>query len=136
MITTIPANDFADLIKKQDDILVLDIRTDIERNSVCLTYPSAHIPLHNLGLEKIAEVRQDNTKPLYVLCKAGPRAQKAYEFMEAHGLDNLVVVEGGITGCAECLADLKQSDQPVTPADIQNAIQQSVQEFMMKNTAG
>ena len=136
MSQSISADDFMKLITKNDDILVLDIRSDVERNSLSLSYPSVHIPLHELGLQKISDIREDSTKPLYVLCKAGPRAEKSCQFMESHGIQNLVVINGGLMGCAECDADLNQAETPASAPEIQQAIQQSVQEFMMKITAG
>jgi rhodanese-related sulfurtransferase len=135
MSQSIRADDFMNLIKKDNDILVLDIRSDVERNSLSLRYPSVHLPLHELGLQKISEIREDSTKPLYVLCKAGPRAETACQFMESHGIQNLVVIDGGLMSCAECDADLNHAETPASSAEIQQAIQQSVQKFMMKITA-
>lgn len=126
---TITSKDFIELIKKEPDLNILDIRSDLEFETYALDYPVTHIPLHEVTPEKIIKTN----KPTYVLCKAGPRAQKCADFLSSQGYKNLIVVDGGITGCAECGGniDMKRDDVPIE--QIQQAVQDSVQKFMTKH---
>ena len=132
MIAYIDAANFSALMTQHKDLKILDIRTDIERAALSLQYPTTHIALHDIEIERINTIHH-NDSPLYVLCKAGPRAQKIAEYLQTHGITNLTVINGGILGCADHGSPLIHGDDPVTPDTIMHAIQESVQKFMMKN---
>ena len=51
-------------------------------------------PLESLDAEQVKQGLDD--KPCYVLCRSGGRAEKAIEKLSTGGLDNLVLIEGGI----------------------------------------
>ncbi len=133
MTDFITAADFVDLIKSQDDLNILDIRTNIEYQAYHLDYPTTHIPLHEVNADKINSICAPN-QPLYILCKAGPRAQKVSEFLTAQNIKNLIVIDGGILGCNDVHAPIKQEDTTITPDQIGTAIQESVQKFMIDNS--
>ena len=71
---------------------LIDVRTPVE-------YVEIHVegarlmPLDTLEPQAIASGR--NEEPLYVICRSGSRAAKAYEKLQAAGVENVLSVEGG-----------------------------------------
>ena len=72
---------------------LLDVRTPSE-------YASAHvpcarpIPLNELKPESYLPMHKQGS-PIYVICQAGMRAEKAIEQFERAGCEDCVLVEGG-----------------------------------------
>ena len=83
--------------KNQDDILVLDVREDWEREVSKIT-PSTHIPLGEFtspsGPELPSEFSTD--KKIVIYCKAGVRSRMACEALKEKGFNNLYNLSGGI----------------------------------------
>jgi rhodanese-related sulfurtransferase len=71
---------------------LIDVRTPVE-------YAEIHVegarlmPLDSLDARALASER--NGEPLYVICRSGGRAAKAYETLQAAGVNNIYSVEGG-----------------------------------------
>lgn len=78
------------------EILDLRPRCEFEKRHV----PGAHsIPFSEFDAETLVHSRElPLPEPLYLISERGDHAQIAAENMERRGLDNLVVVEGGIQG--------------------------------------
>lgn len=103
-ITEITADIFYDRMKTEMDLSILDVRTNIECRTESLDYPYIHVPLHLLHANSFVERygKRLAGKPLYILCRSGGRARKAAESLSAAGLDNVVIVTGGMGACVSC----------------------------------
>ena len=93
----ITVEQFKSLLEAKEEIAVLDVREDWERET-CLIEPSAHIPLMQLP-ERIGEL--DPQKPTIVYCKVGGRSARAVGFLRKAGFKKAVNLEGGIDAWAE-----------------------------------
>ena len=129
----ISAAEFTNLIQTDPAVDVLDIRSTFEHDAYKLNYPAQHIPLHEIDPDILSEARAATDKPVYVLCKMGPRAEKLCQLMTAYGQDNMIVVQGGITGCEASGAALEKTDPFPSMEEIQNAVQDSFGKFMMRH---
>jgi len=106
-IQTIPAQN----VPKEKSCLILDVRTDVEHKEACLQQAHLHIPLDQLDVEKFMQEHKLQTgQTLYLLCKAGGRATKAAAAFKAAGVENVCVIEGGITACAAAGHGLKKQE--------------------------
>lgn len=74
-----------------DDELIVDVRTaeEFEEGHVP---GSDHIPYEQIA-DKAAQYAEYNK--VYIYCRRGMRAQRAYEILKDEGLDNLVCVSDG-----------------------------------------
>ena len=82
------------VLSKQDDVLVLDVRTPQEHSGGVI--PGALlIPLGELE-ERHAEIPKDDRKKL-VVCEAGGRSAAACEFLSGEGFDELYNLAGGMS---------------------------------------
>lgn len=74
---------------------LLDVRTpgEFEAEHIEGAY---NVPLDTLG-EHGAEIRAVATVPVVLVCRSGQRARKAEEALKAAGMDNLYVLDGGMT---------------------------------------
>lgn len=102
MVQTIAAHTFAEKLKGGAVDCVVDVRTLAEFRTVRLSDACAHIPLDEIDADKVRSVIKDPSKPFYLLCAAGKRARMAAEKLEAAGLTQGIVVEGGIDACMSC----------------------------------
>lgn len=71
---------------------VIDVRSGAEFQAIHAT-PARHIPLETLNPAEW--LNKPNAAPLYILCQGGGRAKTACERLQAAGLANAIVVEGG-----------------------------------------
>jgi rhodanese-related sulfurtransferase len=78
--------------------LLLDVRTSAEFAALHLP-GSVLLPLDELAPAKVRELMAGKSACV-LLCQSGGRARRAAEKLHAAGLDNLVVVEGGVAACA------------------------------------
>jgi len=125
---TITAEKFVELMKGDKDLSILDIRSQLEFDTLALDYPATHIALDNAKADMHGKTFKD---PTYILCKAGPRAQMLNDYLRDIGHNHFIVIDGGILGCAEHGADINIKRQDVSPNQIQEAVQLSVQQYMM-----
>jgi rhodanese-related sulfurtransferase len=78
--------------------LIVDVRTAAEFAALHLP-GSVLIPLDALEPGKVRELMVGKSACL-LMCQSGGRASRAAEKLRAAGLDNVLVVEGGIQACA------------------------------------
>jgi len=78
--------------------LLLDVRTAAEFSALHLP-GSVLVPLDALDPARVRELMAGKSACV-LLCQSGGRARRAAEKLHAAGLDNLLVVEGGVAACA------------------------------------
>ena len=97
MIIEIEPKQFSEMLVKSENILVIDVREQWERE-VSKISPSCHIPLGEFsssdGPSLPDECSEEHTVMLY--CKAGVRSRMACEVLKEHGFKNLFNLSGGI----------------------------------------
>jgi rhodanese-related sulfurtransferase len=95
---TIHSLELEERIQANEAVEILDLRPrcQFEKRHV----PGAHsIPFNEFDAETLVHSRElPLTEPLYLISERGEHAQIAAENMERRGLDNLVVIEGGMQG--------------------------------------
>ncbi|MEM9470031.1 MAG: rhodanese-like domain-containing protein [Pseudomonadota bacterium] len=128
-VKAISASDFVKLLEEDNSPHILDIRSQLEFDSLQLEVNVTHTPLHEIKVEEYPHKQQET----YILCKMGPRAFKLAELLADLGHTHLSVIDGGILGCLESGAEIKIADPQPNSHDIQQAVQSSFQEFMLKN---
>ena len=79
-------------IKTQDDVLVIDVRTDAEV-ARGMIQGAKHIPLHLLPL-KVDEL--NTSVPTIFYCQSGARSAQACAFMSSKGHEAVYNLQGGI----------------------------------------
>lgn len=90
-ITSVNADQLADLLKKDNNALVLDVRKKSEHFSEHLL-DSENAPLDFIN-ESMAQI--DKNKTYYVHCAGGYRSMIFVSTLRARGYDNLIDVQGG-----------------------------------------
>ena len=108
----IPAAEFKRLYEEKDNLHVIDVRTGAEYNT-CHVKGAKHFPLQDLAAGEILQAAGTGEEPIYVLCKAGGRAQKAAEAIAPATTRDVVVVEGGTDACVECGVDVNLGEGKV-----------------------
>lgn len=74
--------------------LLLDVRTPAEHGEIHI--PGSHLmPLHELDAERAGGLVPPGGA-CYVICRSGQRARQAAEKLEAAGVADVVVLEGGV----------------------------------------
>ena len=71
---------------------LIDVRTPVEYAEIHVE-GARSVPLDRLDPQALKAGR--NGEPLYVICRSGSRAAKAYESLGAAGVENVFSVEGG-----------------------------------------
>jgi len=85
-----------ELREEDNDIQILDIREDTERNHA-LVKGSIHIKLTEIA-NRHSEL--DKNKNIFVMCHVGTRSQTVCKWLKAQGLPHCVNVLGGIDAWA------------------------------------
>jgi rhodanese-related sulfurtransferase len=76
-------------------IELIDVRTPVEYAEIHVE-GARSVPLDTLEPHTFAAPQADrNGDPLYVICRTGSRAAKAYEKLQSAGVENVISVEGG-----------------------------------------
>ena len=96
MIATISPAMLADLRRKGDNVMLIDVRTPAEFGEVHVDF-AHNIPLDRLDAKAVTALGGDG--PVYFVCKSGSRSQKACEKLAAAGLKDVISVEGGTAAC-------------------------------------
>jgi rhodanese-related sulfurtransferase len=100
-----------------DDVTIIDVRTANEHNEIHLKRPHKHVPLDTLKPEVfMTENNLANDAPIYILCRAGVRAQTAANMFEQAGASNVYVIDGGIIAAEESGAEVVHGN--ASPASI------------------
>ncbi len=79
-------------LREQQELLVLDVRAERERETVGYIEGSLNIPLNHLE-ERILEV--PTTQRIAVHCAGGYRSAIAVSLLQKHGLTNVLDMVGG-----------------------------------------
>ena len=100
----------------QPDRFMIDVRSRAE-------FDSGHVqgarcyPLGDIEPQRLEQdLRQQgwqSGQPVYILCQAGQRAQKAAELLSTHTTLNVVAVEGGTVACASAGIPMQQGTRRV-----------------------
>jgi rhodanese-related sulfurtransferase len=80
---------------EKGDVLLLDVRTPDEFQTMQLPYDVLHIPLGALR-SKAAELPRD--KDILAFCKISLRGYEAQRILNAAGFERVQFIEGGIVG--------------------------------------
>lgn len=91
-MTKIKAKELKDNL---DGDLLLDVRTPAEYEEIHIP-GSRLLPLHALDAEAARKLQPEG-KTCYLICRSGNRAQQAAEKLAAAGVQNVVVLDGGVT---------------------------------------
>lgn len=83
-----------EILKREEDILLLDIRTreEFEEENI---EKSVNIPLHDL-LYNIDEIDEFKNKKVIVYCRSGHRSITACNLLSMEGFEDLYNLEKGI----------------------------------------
>ncbi|MDI1472219.1 MAG: rhodanese-like domain-containing protein [Thermodesulfovibrio sp.] len=96
----ITTKDILDMIKKNEDFVILDIRTPAEQKIIAPVWKgSLLIPMHELFKpENLAKLPKD--KKIAVICHTGDRAAAATIALRAIGFSNAFQFKGGMVELA------------------------------------
>ena len=93
-IKSINSSQAENLIKKKEDLLILDVRRPGEFKESRIVN-SINIPVEEIEWE-VEELENFKDKPILVYCKIGVRSSIACNFLEAEGFSELYNLRGGI----------------------------------------
>jgi rhodanese-related sulfurtransferase len=93
---TTSAEDVLKSLSKNENITLLDIRTQAEQNVVGLTHPnSLSIPMEKLLLKENLDRLPEQSK-IVVVCHLGSRAAYVSSLLQAIGFNNVTYLNGGL----------------------------------------
>jgi rhodanese-related sulfurtransferase len=93
--TTIPAPELAALLARDAGLTVIDVRTPAEFAALHAA-PARNLPLPDVTPNALAALgHADATRPVYLLCQSGKRAESACARLTSAGFVQAVVVTGG-----------------------------------------
>jgi rhodanese-related sulfurtransferase len=96
VVREIDSYELQDRLSKDDDLLLLDIRSAGELAQGVL--PDAeHLPMHMIPV-RMNELPKDRDVVLY--CHSGARSYHACVYLAQQGYDNMINLRGGILGWA------------------------------------
>jgi rhodanese-related sulfurtransferase len=99
IMSTINATDFGNLIKNNQALHIVDVRTPAEF-AECHVTGAKLAPLDALDPRKVTdELKPADGAQIYVLCGGGSRAGRAADQFRAAGISNVCVVTGGTKAC-------------------------------------
>lgn len=85
-----------------DNVVIIDVRTDMEHAEKRLACDHLHIPLCELKAgDFMAQHGLETDSEIYIICRSGKRAENAAEMFIARGCRNVHAVEGGLIACEE-----------------------------------
>jgi len=89
--------EFSKTLNIDRSIILLDVRTTVEFNGSHID-GSINIPLDQLdSISLLKNNSFSKEKNIYLLCQRGSRAKQAANLFEKQGLNNTLVVEGGVS---------------------------------------
>ena len=108
----VPAEKFVEKIKKQEPVVVVDVRTPKELSIIGVTLPGTlNIPLNELfQAETLNSIPTD--KPVFIVCQSGVRSTAAGTALRHIGFKNVYIVKGGLKALINYLGP-KQAYAPV-----------------------
>jgi len=100
-IATITPQALAEICRRNEKLMLIDVRTPKEFEEVHLVAAS-NWPLDKLDPAEMMKLRNGSTgDPLYVVCRSGSRSRQACEKLVAAGLTNVITIDGGTLACIE-----------------------------------
>lgn len=102
MSTFISPDELASILEQDGDVRVLDVRTPAEFEGIHIA-GSYNVPLDTLG-EHAPEIRRHVEETVVVVCRSGARAGQAEQRLNAAGMTNVKVLEGGIVAWERAVA--------------------------------
>ena len=100
-LATISAQGLEELCQTGKGIDLIDVRTPVEYREVHVEF-ARNIPLDQLDPHAVMQTRDGSREePLYVVCQAGSRGEKACERFRQAGYTNVVNVDGGTVACEQ-----------------------------------
>lgn len=108
---------FVEKIRRNEPLLVLDIRTPAETAIVGVTMEnSMRIPLHELfSRENLAKLPTD--RPVIVVCQSGVRGTAAGTALRFIGFKNAYILKGGLAGVVKYLGP-KEAYAPLKEKEV------------------
>jgi rhodanese-related sulfurtransferase len=97
--------------------VMIDVRTPAEYHEMHVA-GSALMPLDELDVETVRGACKRG-EPLYVMCYSGKRAAQAVKKLSGAGLENCVLVEGGIQAWDEAGLPVVRGERKVIPLERQ-----------------
>ncbi len=76
-------------------VALIDVRTPVEHEEMRIA-GSRLMPLDKLDAASVKAAAEGNERCI-LICRSGKRAEQAFEKLRAAGLENLVILEGGVT---------------------------------------
>ena len=92
----ISSNELKELIKNNENILLIDVRSEDEFEDINIE-TSINIPLQDL-LYNIDELQDNNDKDIVIYCRSGHKSITACNLLAMEGFDKLYNLEDGIIG--------------------------------------
>lgn len=92
MVNEIDAGDLENRLAAEDDLLLLDIRSEAEVMRGVLPY-SKHLPMQMIPA-MMDQLPRDKDVVLY--CRSGARSYHACIYLMQNGIDNVINLRGGI----------------------------------------
>lgn len=77
----------------QNEGCIIDVRTPLEFQEIH-AQGAINLPLDEIDDESLKGTANGQT-PIYLICKSGKRAERAAEKLEAAGIEDLLIVDGG-----------------------------------------
>lgn len=91
-VNSITPGEFKNIIKNEENFLLLDVRQPNEYEEVSLK-ESTLIPLFEIS-RKLTE--KNKNKKIYVYCRSGKRSNLAARILKVKGYDNVYNISGGL----------------------------------------
>ena len=99
--TLISSQELAEIRKAGKRIELIDVRTPVEYREVHVEF-AQNIPLDQLDPQAVMQARNGSQgEPLYFVCRAGSRGEKACDKFRQAGYTNVVNVDGGTSACEQ-----------------------------------
>lgn len=92
----VQANQVQQDLQSGKRVALIDVRTPVEHDEVHIA-GSRLMPLDQLDPEAVKAAAGD-AEACVLVCRSGRRAEQAMAKLRAAGLENLVILEGGVTG--------------------------------------
>jgi|WetSurMetagenome_2_1015567.scaffolds.fasta_scaffold417053_2 rhodanese-related sulfurtransferase len=83
------------LAQSEQELFLLDVRTEPEFLTERLSFADARIPFDSLA-DNLARLPADKAMPIYTFCRSGRRSDIAAGFLRSAGYTRVYNVDGGI----------------------------------------
>lgn len=110
----ISPHELEELYEAGTTIDLVDVRTPAEFRELHLDF-AENIPLDQLDPCDVMKSREGtDERPLYVICHAGGRGEKARDAFHRAGYDNVINVEGGTSACVQTALPLVRRKKAIS----------------------